>query len=112
MGCILIQPDDSTEARSATSKLLNKGECDLDLSSDAKRKRELTTSETSKELVVSKPILPKRSASNESKLLPKRLNRNQNKNNLRITTTAANQSSEPPPVQQMEQLQITEKGET
>ena len=39
MECILIQPDDSTEARAATSKLLNKGEYDLDLSSDGARLR-------------------------------------------------------------------------
>ena len=30
----MIQPDDSTKARAATYKLLNKGECDFDLSSD------------------------------------------------------------------------------
>ena len=31
---MLMQPDDSTKARAATYKLLNKGECDFDLSSD------------------------------------------------------------------------------
>ena len=39
MGYILMQPGDSTEARAATSKLLNKGECDFDLSSDGARLR-------------------------------------------------------------------------
>ena len=72
----------------------------------------LKTSKTSKELVVSKPRLPKRSVPNASKLLTKRLNRNQNKSTLKITATVAKQPSEPPPVQQMERLQITEKGET
>ena len=39
MGYNLIQPDDNTEARTATSKLLNRGECDFDLSSDGTRLR-------------------------------------------------------------------------
>ena len=39
MGYILMQPDDSTEARAATSKLLNKREYDFDLSSDGARLR-------------------------------------------------------------------------
>ena len=39
MGYNLIQPDDNTEARTATSKLLNRGECDFDLSSDGARLR-------------------------------------------------------------------------
>ena len=59
----------------------------------------LRTSETSKELTVSKPRLPKQPVPNKIKLLTKRLNRNQHKNNLRITATAAKQSFEPPPVQ-------------
>ena len=41
MGYILMQPDDSTEARSATSKLLNKGEFNFDLSSYGTRLRPL-----------------------------------------------------------------------
>ena len=39
MGYNLIQPDDNTEARTVTSKLLNRGECDFDLSSDGTRLR-------------------------------------------------------------------------
>ena len=75
-------------------------------------KKKAPDTKTSKILVISKPRLPKRSAPNASKLLIKRLNRNQKKITLRITATAAKQPSEPPPVQQMERLQITEKGET
>ena len=37
MRYILMQPDDSSKARVATSKLLNKGKCDFDLSSDGAR---------------------------------------------------------------------------
>ena len=61
--------------------------------SDTKRETKiLKTSETLKELVVFKLRLPKRPALNKSKILTKRLNRNQK----------SKQSSEPPPVQQME----------
>ena len=39
MGYILMQPDNSVEARAATEKLLNTGECDFDLSLNGARLR-------------------------------------------------------------------------
>ena len=63
-------------------------------------------------LYTSQGYFSKRSATTKNKLLTKRLNRNPNKNNQRVTTTPTKQSSELPLVQQVEKLQITEKSKT
>ena len=78
---------------------------------DTKKERKiLKTFETSTQLAVYKPRpSSKQSAITENKLLTKRSNRNSKKNIQRVTATPDKQLSEPPPVHQIERLQITEK---